>query len=171
MPGGASWTPGIPLTIVGSGFGYFAYAASGQPFNASLPYASMGSAPPKIYIGYCPHLSNPCSPSSGITWDTTSTSCQVYINNWYDTSISLVLATQDNVQNIYQFQNNLTATYLSPLSDLTFDTFPAASGCSMTAGDYLYFTITNPQSGNSNPTGLNQWFNAPILATTTTPTN
>jgi hypothetical protein len=172
MPGGASWTPGIPLTIVGSGFGYFAYAASGQPFNASLPYASMGSAPPQIYIGYCPHGSYQCTPSTGITWDTTNTSCQVYINNWYDTSISLVLATTDDVQNIYQSQSPLLAgTYLSPLSDLTFDTLSAASGCQMTANDYLYFTITNPQSGNSNPTGLNQWFNAKILAATTTPTN
>jgi hypothetical protein len=60
---------------------------------------------------------------------------------------------------------------VTPISDVTFETFSAASACSMTAGDYLYFTITNPQSGNSNPTTLDLWFNAQISGTTTNPTN
>ncbi len=44
---GTSWTPGIPLKLVGTGFGY-------QP-SMTLPFAGLGSAaPPNLVIGVPP---------------------------------------------------------------------------------------------------------------------
>ena len=92
--------------------------------------------------------------SSG--WDTSTPGtsgapCQVYIANWTDTSISLVVNAPVNKQSLYQ-ASNASSAFLSPLSDFSAFTFappPGPIGCPVMAGDNLTFTVTNPQTGSS----------------------
>jgi hypothetical protein len=86
------------------------------------------------------------------TWDTSNgATCQVYIANWTDTSISLVANLQVGLQDDYELAYQ-SGVYLTPLSDISPASFPAvppvsAIGCPVAYKDHLYFTVTNPQSG------------------------
>ena len=131
--------PPLPVDIVGSGFGYLPEV---------LPYAVQSSP----YI----EIADNGVGNGGSAWDTGAggtggASCQIYIANWTDTSIS-VLANLP----IDAFNQYLVGTYLSPISDaspLTF--FPNhatptpynVQNCPLSNGDTLTFLVTNPQSG------------------------
>ena len=73
------------------------------------------------------------------------------ISNWTNTSISVVANLFVDLEDGYQAQLGLLNTFLSPLSDVSTVTFPAAapamSGCPISPGDNLYFTVANPQGG------------------------
>jgi hypothetical protein len=121
----------VTVTVAGTGFGYL----------SQLPQAVQGS--PYLDLNDC--AANAVCPP--YTWDSaTATSCQLYIANWTDSSISLVANLAAGVQNQYQ-QYNLLSSVLSLFSDLTPLTFLAAPGCPINAGDNLTFTVTNPQNG------------------------
>ena len=130
-PGGTAFQPPVTVTVAGTGFGYL----------SQLPQAVQGS--PYLDLNDC--AANAVCPP--YTWDSaTATSCQLYIANWTDSSISLVANLAAGVQNQYQ-QYNLLSSVLSLFSDLTPLTFLAAPGCPINAGDNLTFTVTNPQNG------------------------
>jgi hypothetical protein len=127
------------VTIVGSGFGYY-----GQ----TLPYVAPN--PPYLQV-------QDNGNGSGTAWNTADdpTKCQVYVANWSDTSISLVINAPYEAHNFYLG----TGDYLSPLSDFSpLTLFPSPSGyntqnCPVGTGDVLKFTVTNPQ-GVGGPTSL-----------------
>jgi hypothetical protein len=130
-PSGTAFQPPVTLTIAGTGFGYL----------PQLPQAVQGS--PYLDVNDCA-ANMTCAP---YTWDSaTATSCQMYISNWTDSSISLVANLAAGVQNQYQ-QENFLGSVLSPFNDFTPLTFLAAPGCPINAGDNLTFTVTNPQNG------------------------
>jgi hypothetical protein len=101
-------TPPMPVTIVGSGFGY-----PGE----TLPYV----APNPAYL----QIQDDGKSTGGTTaWSTNGTTginggqasnCQVYIANWSDASISLVINAPIKAYNLYL----PTGDYLSPLSDFS----------------------------------------------------
>lgn len=143
MTSGYLWQPPLPLTIVGSGFGYL---PGGVPAAlATSPYLEIkddgaGSVP-------------------SAAWDTNANSpCQMFIANWTDSAISLVAGVPGTPANP---TSNLTGTPL-PLNDdqtpLTFfQTLPlGTSYCAVNVGDNMTFTVTNPQSyaNPSTPGGL-----------------
>jgi hypothetical protein len=132
--------PPMPVTIVGTGFGYLPEV---------LPYVTQTSS--YIEVGDDGH-----SPS-GTAWDTNaSASCQMYIANWTDTSISLVLNAPINAFNLYLG----SLVPLSPLSDFSPLTLFPDSGnntqnCPTANGDVLKFTVKNPQwTGSGGSTSL-----------------
>jgi hypothetical protein len=126
--------PPMPVTIVGSGFGYL---------GETLPYATQSSQ----------YLEVNDSASGTTRWDTGTggggASCQMYIANWSDTSISLVINAPIEAYNLYLG----TGDYLSPLSDFSpLTLFPNANNtqsCPVDTGDTLTFTVTNPQTMTS----------------------
>jgi hypothetical protein len=123
---GATWQPPTPITIVGSGFG----------FMPGLP-AVVPAGPTSAYLVVTDHTAG---------WSTASASadCQVYIANWTDTSISFLVGLPVGESNMY-------GAVLSPLTDLsplTLSSSPATPVCQISAGDSIYFKVTNPQSGN-----------------------
>jgi len=166
----APWTPGLPLKIVGTGFGY-------QP-SMTLPFAGLGSAaPPNLVIGDC-HLSNSCTGTGDLTWYTSTSgvysACQVYIQNCTDSSISLVLALGTEMQNDYLNAEGLS-TYLSPITDVSWLMFataatPCSAYCSINSSDYLYFSVTNPQSGTASSSTSQGWVKIDVSAAGTAPT-
>jgi hypothetical protein len=85
--------------------------------------------------------SSTSTPASCAVWSAPSSGCEIYVANWTDTSISVVLNLPVNVQSTYQqdYEGSPPA-YLSPLS-YSWENFLAASGCSVTPGDYLYFCL------------------------------
>jgi hypothetical protein len=124
--------PPMPVTIVGSGFGYL---------GGTLPYVAPN--PPYLQIKDDGHS------TGGVAWNTNGdppSSCQVYVANWNDTSISLVINAPIDAYNLYLG----TGDYLSPLSDFSpLTLFPNAyntQSCPVGTGDVLEFTVTNPQS-------------------------
>jgi hypothetical protein len=130
--------PPTPVTIVGSGFGYL---------PETLPYVAQN--PPYLRIRDDGHS------TGGVPWDTDgdpTSSCQVYVANWSDTSISLVINVPVDAYNLYLG----TADYLSPLSDFSpLTLFPNAyntQSCPVGTNDVVEFTVTNPQGGG--PTSL-----------------
>jgi hypothetical protein len=130
-PGGTAFQPPTTVTIAGTGFGYL----------PQIPQTVQGS--PYLDVSDCA-AGTVCPPN---TWDSaTATSCQVYIANWTDSSISLVANLATGVQNQYQ-QYSLLSTLLPLLSDFSPLTFLAAPVCPINTGDSLNFTVTNPQNG------------------------
>jgi hypothetical protein len=129
LVGQAPWTPGTPMTILGSGFGYLP--------NSTLPLAASGSQ--YVLISHCPSGKS-CPQQYPYDWDTNSSSCQVYIANWTDTSISLIPGLSLNVYDGY-------GILLSPLTDVSPMTFPSAGACPVATGDTFTFTVTSPQGG------------------------
>jgi hypothetical protein len=125
--------PPAPVTIVGSGFGYL---------GETLPYVAQSSQ----------YLEVNDSANGTTKWDTgtggSGASCQMYIANWSDTSISLVINAPVEAYNLYLGKGD----YLSPLSDFSpLSLFPSpsgynAQGCPLDPGDTLTFTVTNPQT-------------------------
>jgi len=139
---GTTWQPPLPVTIVGSGFG----------FLPNLPQTMASCASPSA----CPNLleisDDNASGAHLSAWDTSNgASCQVYVANWTDTSISLAANLQIHLQDEYE-QDYQPGVYLSPLSDigpLSFQAVPptSATACPVAYKDNLYFKVTNPQSG------------------------
>jgi hypothetical protein len=115
---GTPWQPTLPLTIAGVGFGYL-------PMQ-NLPAAVPGSQ----YLNV--HNDNASGLGAG-AWDTsTNPNCQLYVENWTDTSISVTVSLAN-------------PTPYPPFSDYTYQTFAAASACPVNPGDGLTFTVTNAQ--------------------------
>lgn len=134
--------PPLPLTIVGSGFGYL----SGLPWATQEPQ----------YIDIQAY-----SATGKLLWDTAAGNCQIYINDWTDTSISLLLGLPVGIQ-------NGAGTALSPLTDMNPSTFfqaAPASRCPVAAGDLISVTVTSPQSGNNKQLANS----TSVLIITTTP--
>ena len=123
-----SWQPSLPVTIVGTGFGFLP--------GVGVPFALQGS----------PYIEISDMEASGGSWNTAAgTNCQFYIANWTDTSISLVANLPVDLTNGY-------GAALSPLADLSPLTLVASSACPVAADDHLTFAVTNPQTGvASNP--------------------
>jgi hypothetical protein len=131
----SAWQPGTPITIVGKNFGQLPAATVPQ---LTLPAALTN--PLYLEITDCPSNGS-CPPYK---WTTSSTSCQVYIANWTNWSISLVANLTTSAFNGYE-----PSLPLSPLADVNYETFQPGSSCQIAAGDVLGFTVTNPQSGGS----------------------
>ena len=137
------------MNIVGSGFGYLP-----QPLPFAGPASSLAPAGSTyLRIRDC---ANDQSCSSPI-WDTASSlapACQVYIANWTDTSIWLEVNLPVDTQDYYQFNLRLPST-VSPLADVTpLAFFPSTTGqnqmgCAIMIGDYLSFTVGNPQGAST----------------------
>jgi hypothetical protein len=143
LAGGAVWQPGLPIKIVGQGFGNLSFNQS--PQQIQIPAVlTLGTSPNYLEVYDCP--SGSLGPGQTCaTWSAPSASCQIYVGNWTDSTISLVVNLPNDAQSMYELANERTA-YLSPLSDFGLLTFPAATGCSLAAGDELFFAVTNPQT-------------------------
>jgi hypothetical protein len=119
-----TYQPPLPLTIIGSGFGYL----------AGLPWA--GTNPPYVLIQDVT--------ANWSTNDGNVGNCQVYISDWTDTSISLLLGLPQSVE-------NGAGTQVSPLTEMSpasfFQSAPAGT-CPVAALDKINVTVTNPWSGN-----------------------
>jgi hypothetical protein len=124
----------VPITITGSGFGYLPW---GMPVAVSA------------------NSSFPLDIQDGTRWNTATTSaCQMYITEWSDAKISLVLSERTSVQDMYQTAEHLSNTFLSPVTDVSPFMFAAAAAtgeCPVNAGDSLTITITNPQTSVVSP--------------------
>jgi hypothetical protein len=125
--------PPLPVTIVGTGFGYL---------PQTLPAAVQSSSFLEIHDDM----------AAGGSWDTNGpASCQMYIADWTDTSISLVA----NIP--LSATDDASTDVLSPLSDispLTFFTSAASQNtwnCPVANGDTLTFTVKNPQHTGATP--------------------
>jgi hypothetical protein len=124
--------PPLTVAIKGTGFGYLPQI---------LPVAVQTSSFLEIHDDM----------AAGGSWDTNGpASCQMYIANWTDTSISLVA----NIP--ISATDDASANVLSPLSDmspLTFFTNTSQNtwGCPVANGDTLTFTVTNPQHTGAGP--------------------
>jgi hypothetical protein len=128
--------PPLPVTIVGTGFGYL---------PQTLPIAVSDSS-------YLEVSSN--GVGSGTAWNTNGTSCQMYIANWTDTSISLVANIPVGEADLDGQTGNGTLSPLSDVSPLTFFSTSADSpawNCKVATGDTLTFTVTNPQHAGNGP--------------------
>jgi hypothetical protein len=128
--------PPLALTVVGSGFGYL---------PEILPYVVRSS----YYLEIRDDM------SGGGTWDTGSggASCEMYIANWTDTTITVIGNLPIKAYNAYY--GNVPAYYLSPLTDASpLTLFPSPyhyniQGCPIGNGDTLTVSVTNPQAGGS----------------------
>ncbi|MGO4881519.1 MAG: hypothetical protein ACLP59_11930 [Bryobacteraceae bacterium] len=137
----AGTAPPMTVTIVGSGFGYL---------PETLPYVAQSP-------GYL-QIQDDGHSEGGAAWNTAGdppSSCQVYVANWSDTSISLVINAPIDAYNLYLG----TEDYLSPLSDFSpLTLFPNAyntQSCPVGKGDTLTFTVTNPQNTGSPANSMN----------------
>jgi hypothetical protein len=155
----APTAPPMPVTIVGSGFGYY---------PQTLPYAAQN--PQYLQI-------NDDGNGSGTPWNTAGTTvlpiaaCKVYVANWSDTSISLVINAPIEPYNLYLPPGD----YLSPLSDFSpLTLFPSPSGyntqvCPVGTGDTLTFYVTNPEYTGSGTNSLAVCVGTPGVAPPTCP--
>ena len=164
------WQPPLAVAITGTGFGFLPIFTQ--------PYAGQGTQP---YVGQASALMNTAgtqsvltisddgcsSPNCSSAWTTepgqldTQSSCQVYIAEWNDSNIWLLLNLPVDVQDGYlEAAGFVPATYLSPLSDVTWWPFqaaapsPSATGCpvgytSTSQSDTLKFQIYNPETGST----------------------
>ncbi len=128
-----TYQPPLPLTIVGSGFGYL----------PGLPWA--GTAPSTVLI------TNDGASGTHNTWSTNDGNlgnCQVYIADWTDTSISLLVGLPNSATNF----NGLVLSPLTDMGPLAFfqqtpvSTCPIAINSVTHAPDNINVTVTNPQS-------------------------
>ena len=126
----------LTATIVGTGFGYL---------PTILPYVMQTS----------PYLEINDTAGTTTKWDTGTgsggASCQMYIANWTDTSISIVANAPINPFNLYIGSG--AGKWLSPLTDFSPLTLFTNSNntwiCPVANGDRLTFTVTNPQHPGS----------------------
>lgn len=147
--GGSAWQPGLPLTIVGQGFGTLTFGSS--PQQAQIPAVLTSSTSPNYLTVYdCGSSTDSSDPAACAVWSVPSANCEMYVANWTDSSISVVVNLPINVQSAYQSAASLTAS-LSPLADYSWETFLGASSCSITSagGDNIYVQVTNPQTGGA----------------------
>jgi hypothetical protein len=90
-----------------------------------------------------PYLEISDAEASGGSWNTaTAITCQMYIADWTETSISLAANLPAGATDAY-------GVVLSPVNDVSPMTFAAAAGCPVAPGDLITFKVTNPQSGTS----------------------
>jgi hypothetical protein len=151
------WQPPLPVRIVGQGFGYLP--------NVTMPLAVIGGSVGSGGSGFTNLVVQNDRASNHLIdpWDSsTNTGCQLYIENWNDSSISVVIGVPVNVQNLYLNDGLTPATYLSPVTDISWLSYEAVSptltgtaGCPVNAMDNLTFTVINPQNqggGSSSAT-------------------
>jgi hypothetical protein len=139
--------PPLPTTLVGTGFGYLKqYQIPGNgPFELDLPFL-----PPTGYAS-SQYLAVQNERSGTTVWNTIDNpSCQVYIANWTGTSISFIVGAPVDASDQY----GIALSILNDLSPLSFfyQSTVNTMDCSISPGDLLTFTVTNPESGNSSPT-------------------
>jgi hypothetical protein len=142
----SQYQPGLPLTIVGSGFGYL----------SGLPWA--GANPPYVLIH---DITAGWSTNDGNVGN-----CQLYISDWTDSTISLLVGLPSPDPGV----QNGEGTVLSPLTDMgpkSFFQAAPASTCPVTVGDKINVTVTNPQQPTNTPGSLANPTGA--LVKTTTP--
>ena len=131
----SQYQPPLPLTIVGAGFGYL----------SGLPWA--GTSPPNVVVsdddashgGLNPWSTNGATGSLG--------NCQVYISDWTDSTISLLVGLPQSIE-------NGAHTVLSPLTDMSPSSFfqvAPASTCPVARLDNINVTVTNPQQSANPP--------------------
>ena len=142
------WLPPMPLKIVGSGFGFLP--------QTELPLVLTSSS-------YLDIVNDGASGAAEDQWDSNTSSCQFYIANWTDSSISVI-------NYLPPVKLNGEQTPLSPLTDFSFLTFFTAlpntgSPCPVQNNDKLTFTVTNPQS----PATIYQTQPIQVYAAGTTP--
>jgi hypothetical protein len=144
--------PPLPITLVGTGFGYLQQyqVPDNGPLEFDLPFI-----PPAGYAS-SQYLAVQDERSGTPVWNTIDNpSCQVYIANWTGTSVSFIVGVPVDASDQY-------GVALSPLNDLSPLSFFYENGsgtigtntmnCSISPGDLLTFTVTNPESGNSSST-------------------
>ena len=124
--------PPLNVTIAGTGFGYL---------PEILPYVTKSSTYLRIQDD---------GHGSGTAWDTNAgNSCQMYIANWTDTSIALVVNAPIDAYN--QYLGEGPQNWLSPLSDFSpltlFTNAYNTWSCPVSMGDSLTFSVINPQTG------------------------
>jgi hypothetical protein len=116
-----AYQPPLPLTIIGKGFGYLSGLpqASGSPNYLTIQDNTAG-------------------------WVTTSGACQVFILDWNDTLISVLLGLPPN-----HTVKNGEGQFLNPLADMSpasfFQGTSGTVGCAVKPGDSLTVTVANPQ--------------------------
>lgn len=128
-----TYQPPLPLTIVGTGFGYL----SGLPW--------VGLKPPYIVVSNddASHGGqNPWNTGSGVLGQ-----CQVYIADWSDTAISLMVGLPQTVVN----QASVTISPYTDMGPQTFFQQAPSSNCPVSVNDNISVTVTNPQSGQFQP--------------------
>jgi hypothetical protein len=147
--------PPVPITIVGTGFGYLSAAAQGVN-TQFVPWAGPASSlvttggAPLLRIQDCIGGQQGCA-----TWDTAQNpACQVYIANWTDSSITLDVNLPVGVTNLY----SQTLSPLSDFSPLTFFFPDTANGgstqqCPVANTDLLTITVANAQGGGTSSAG------------------
>ncbi len=129
-----TYQPPLPLTVVGQGFGYI----------SNLPQLQYYTQPANTQYIDVQEVAYPGPPNGTVIWDTANITgnCQVYIADWTDNAISLLLGVPEGIK-------NSNGNPLYPLTDMSPQTFfqqAPASACPITAGYYLNVTVTNPQS-------------------------
>ncbi|MGD0360743.1 MAG: hypothetical protein ABSC93_07715 [Bryobacteraceae bacterium] len=150
LPSETAWQPPLPVTIVGSGFGYLP-----QPLPFAGPASSLVGPAGQFLV-----ITDAGNGNGGDAWSTNpsdstyTTACQVYVADWRDTGISLIANLPTGVTDSYQQQHAPGAT-LSALVDFSPLTLAAAppfgkTGCPIAAGDILTFTVMNPQNGQTS---------------------
>ncbi len=121
-----AYQPPLPVTIVGSGFGYL----SGLPWAGTLP------APANLVVQ---------DTTQG--WSTGSGACVLYVSDWTDNAISLQVGLPTTPEN----SNHLLLYPLTDMSPLTFFAPASSVPCLISPGDSLTFTVKNQQQpGNTS---------------------
>jgi hypothetical protein len=134
--------------------------------NRQSPYALASAAIAALLVFAAPAYSSSSTIPSEFTLGTPG---------WTDSSISPVLALRTEVQNGFLYDEGLTSTFLSPLSDVNWLMFatvatPTSADCPINSTDYLYFSVTNPQSGTASSATSQGWVNVEVSPAGTTPT-
>jgi len=134
--------PPVPITIVGSGFGYL----PNLPQLMTSCGGGVSCASNYLEVSDCA-AGNTCPLPDAYAWDTSGgAACQVYIADWTNTSISIIANLPTGVTDLY------SGATVSPLSDFSPLTISPAAGasfaCPVAASDTLRITVINPQ----NPT-------------------
>ncbi len=121
-----NWQPGVPLTIEGSGFGTLPVG--------NLPYATTGwSSAASSYLTIMDLNSQ-----GVVNWSSPNANCQMYIQKWTDSSITVV-------PNVEPDMMNGTQTTISLLTETNPFSLLASPSCPVIAGDNIQVTVINPQ--------------------------
>jgi hypothetical protein len=147
--------PPVPITIVGTGFGYLpGVYVSGLGYQI-LPFAGPASSLVTSGGTSILRIQDLAGPDNQTPWDTAANpACQLYLANWTDSSISLDVNLPQGVTDLY-------GDALSPLSDfspMTLFSPNNANGtpsqhCPVYGSDTLEITVANAQGGGTNSAG------------------
>ena len=121
-----NWQPGVPLTIEGSGFGTLPVG--------NLPYATIGWG-----SATTSYLTITDTPAGQPSWTSPNSKCQMYIQKWTDSSITVV-------PNVEPDMMNGTQTTISLLTETNPFSLLASPSCPVIAGDNIQVTVINPQT-------------------------